>query len=244
MSPAGAPAFLACLLLLPQAAEAAHLCHPFSEFGKPMKRCEDNYVLGSEALTCVERFYKYVQDGKLTIKKDLDQQVARMRKQQSDSYDRADTGYKHTQQILKALIAEGEYGKSVVDGYFDELFFPEDWDEPSVTGMSTAEYLAKEPCFAIPKSVIGDSQKMIAKIIADLGAVDLSSGTKQQTSATRSEHGQSLTGGAVAKTKGQAAPKPVPAGKTPPAASDITGSGKAIDEANKAKARIQRPNNK
>lgn len=224
--------------LLGTSSQAAVLCPPFSSFQKPVKRCEDNFVLGHQALTCVEKYYSHVEKGKAKIDAQLKQQVEKMKKMQSDSYDRADAGYQKTQAELKQLIADGDLAKLAVDSYLPELFMPEDYDQPQHTGMTTEFYLSTEPCYATPKSAITDAQEMIAQIIADLKAVDLTAGVKKDGSQDRSQNTHDLTKGAVSNTHAPA-PKPIPAGNSAKSASDLTGTQKAKEDAAKAKALIQ-----
>jgi hypothetical protein len=230
---------LACSigLLVSEARAATPLCHPFSTFGKPLARCEDNFVVSEEALNCVDYYYKHVEAGKLKVKKIFDEQIAKMKKEQSDSFDRTDEGYARAQKEVNDLIATGALARTVVDGYFDEMYFPEDYDEPSVTGMSSEEYLATEECFAGPKKAIQEGQRMIDTIMADLKAMNLSAAKKESKSEKRSVNVQAITPKALPTTKGQgsAAPRvPASAGKSQNGASDITNTQKAIEDAKTA----------
>jgi len=235
--------FFALSSLLSSTAEATNLCHPFSAFKKKLGRCEDNYIVADEALNCLGYYYKHVEAGKLRVKKVFDEQIKKMKDKQSDSFDRTDEGYERARKEIQNLIADGVLARAVVDSYYAEMYFPEDYNMPSVTGMSTEKYLASEECFANPKLVLTKTQVMIDTIVNDLKAIDLSSSKKEAKSQTRSKNVQVLTPSSVSNTKAQGAavsPK-VPAGTSPKSASDISGAKKAIEDAAKAKALVNQP---
>jgi hypothetical protein len=226
---------LALSLLAAEAGAATPLCHPFSSFGKVLGRCEDNYVVLEEAVNCAEYYEKHVEAGTKKVQKVFEEQLAKMKKQQSDSFDRTDEGYARAQKELDDLIATGKLARSVLDGYFDEMYFPEDHDAPEVTGMSTEEYLANEECFADPKKGIQETQRLVDLMMRDLEAMKTATARKETSSEKRSVNVKAVTPNkAVANTKGNGGAERVPAGKSQNGASDLTGTKEAIEGAKNA----------
>jgi hypothetical protein len=203
---------------------SAGICHPFSDFGKPISRCEDNLALSESAMNCVDDLERHIEAGKVKIQKLLAAQVEKMKKQQSDSFDRSSVSYQEVQKVLNRLIADSEQAKADVDSYISELFLPEDYDQPKITGMSTKDYLASEPCYATPETIITGSSELISTMLGDLKATNLAALEKEAKSSDRSDkvHNASPTQTPILRGKAASAPK-LKSGKSKPAASDVTG---------------------
>jgi hypothetical protein len=172
--------------------EAIAFCPPFSALKREIAFCEDNFFLGNQALSCLEQYTKHVKSGQERVRRTLLAELAKMQNQQSGNFNTADASYQKAQRELERLIAAGNQAKLAVDGYLAELYFPEDWDEPSVLGQSSEDYLNSTPCFASSKRAITTASSLIAGMISDLQKTNLVAGSKQQSSAGYSDKVQVL----------------------------------------------------
>jgi hypothetical protein len=122
------------------------------------------------------------------------------------------------------LIADGELAKKAVDSYSPVLFLPEDYDQPEITGISTKEYLASEPCYATPNTIISGSSDLLQEMIDDLKKTDVAALGKQASSDDRSNKVQNANpsqgGLQTGHATGNAGPK---AGSSANPGSDVTG---------------------
>ncbi len=217
---------------------SAALCHSFADFGKKVKRCEDNFVLADSAMNCVDAYGNAIELGNRKIQKLLATQVSQMKEKQSGTYNTSDTSYQKVRDELNRLIAEGEAAKAAAQSMLDEIFYPEDLDNEDILGMSSEDYLATEPCFAPAKFAMENSVNLIQKMINDLRKTEVSSGIKENTSEHRSDNVQALTAPVISKAKGKSgAPNMGNRPKNSP--SDLTGTQKAIEDKNKGAAIIQ-----
>lgn len=170
------------VFLWPAVSSGASVCGPFSSFNRQIKRCEDNFLLSKEAMKCVQRFDEKIQAGQVKVQKILQKHIDAMAREQSDSYATTDTSYSDARKELGKLISEGQEVKIALATYLAVMQFPEDLDNPNVTGMSAATYMAQEPCFATPKKIIIGSSDLVEKMINDLKKSDSSAGLKALSS--------------------------------------------------------------
>lgn len=177
------------------ASDALAFCPVFGSMDREISRCEDNFLLGNQAVACLEQYTQRVKDGQAKIRRTLEAELAKLQSQQNASFDTAYANYQDAQHELERLASEGIQTQLAVDGYMGELFFPEDWDNPSITGQSVSEYLNSSPCFASPKRAIATSSQLIAKMVSDLRQTSLTAGQKKQTSGTSSDKVQVLDRG-------------------------------------------------
>lgn len=208
----------------------AGVCTLFDAGNFTLENCEDNARLSQAALDCTQAYYKRVQAAQADVLRKFEEQVKAQKEMQSDSYDRAQEGYKNARKQLQDLIAEGKMARASVDDLYLNFYFPEDYDEPEHTGMEPREYLSSQSCYAQPEQIMLKCQKMIDKIMADLAATEQAAFGKQNSSGTRSVKVQALDKNkAVSQTKGESTGKL--RGKSRVPASDITGiKPKGADE--------------
>ena len=195
-----------CLLLAPLHASAgAPVCLDISAVEEPTN-CDDNEALGNEALSCVRKYYNYVQASQMEILAKFEAEIAKMKDEQSDTYNRSQSGYDETRKKLDALINDGQAARAAVNSLSDNLMFPEDYDQPAFTGMSKEQYLATEDCYAVPTRVMNQSKAMIDKIMNDLSSVEQTALGKENKSQNRSAEVQIIVPNQMAaKTKGKGA---------------------------------------
>ena len=203
---------------------AAHFsCPGIASF--PVENCDDNERLGREALQCARRYRDHVQKAQAEIYQEFQAQIAQLKEMQSDTFDRTSAGYKEARQRLEILIADGLVARTAVDELQAGMIFPEDYDQPAVTGMSTEEYLRSEACYAIPQKVMLQCQAVIDKMMGDIRATETAMFGKQGRAQARSSRVQRIEQSReAAHTKGRGPEdKRVPGGKSRAPASDITG---------------------
>jgi hypothetical protein len=145
-----------------------------------------------------------------------------MQDQQSGSYQTSDAAYADAKNQLLNLIANGLQAHAAVTEYLAEMKFPDDYEQPSVTGMSSEEYLKMEPCFSAPLEVIEGSKDLIGKMLADLEKSAVAAGVKAQVSQGREGNVGSLNQNSVKSGKIGTSGK-APVGKKI-RASDISGT--------------------
>lgn len=216
------PLFLLSILAISGVAEAANFCPGVSQFKRPIKSCEDNFSLGDAAMNCIEKFEASIQVGQSKVKSMLSAQVNKMKDQQSGSYQTSDASYNDAKNQLLNLIANGLQAQAAVTEYLAEMKFPDDYEQPSVTGMSSEEYLKQEPCFSAPLEVIEGSKDLIGKMVADLEKSAIAAGLKSQASQGHEANVGSLKN-APLKTGGVGDSGKAPVGKKI-RSSDITGT--------------------
>jgi hypothetical protein len=210
---------------------AAEFCPSFASLKKPVKSCEDNFGLGDAAMNCIEKFESAIKVGQAKLQIALKAKVANMNSQQSGSYNTTDSSYENTKRDLLLLIANGLQAKAAVSEYLSELHFPEDYEQPAVTGMSSEDYLNQEPCFSAPREVIAGSNELIGKMVADLEKTAIAVGFKEKTSESRSTNVGVVKGAAVVgkeKINNSKVPAATPKGKDI-RSSDISGTKEKKD---------------
>lgn len=208
-----------------RAASVPFTCATYATIPFPMLDCDDNEKLGREALSCVQAYYDHVQKAQGDVLKKFQAQVAKLKDQQNDSFDRTQAGYEDARKQLDKLLIDGAIARAAVDDLYLNMSFPEDYDEPETTGMSREKYLASQDCYAIPQRVMLQSQAMIDKMMNDLRATQAAMLGKQDGAQARSADVQALerrrepahTSGQGAGTVG------IGAGRSRTPASTITG---------------------
>lgn len=220
---------------------AAAPCAGFEALDLKMGRCEDNAELGEAALACVRAYRDKVKAAQAEVLNKFQAEIEKMKREQSDSFDRTQAGYENARKTLRALIAEGHQAHHAVEDLYYNLYFPSDADNPDITGKSHDHYLESEECFATPRNVLNQSKAMIVHMRTQLEQLEQMALGKQNHSGTRSVNVQALepprkAGNTVGQGSGKA-----PAGRHPAQSSDISGTKKAIDDAKKGGAKANEP---
>lgn len=210
------------LLFVPALAEAS-FCPTFADLKKPIKTCDDNFSLGDVAMDCIEKFETAIRVGQSKVKFLLNQKTGQMKQQQSGAYNTSDASYEDAKKHLMQLIANGLQARSAVKEYLAEMQFPEDYEQPQVTGMSSEEYLKQETCFSAPLEVIQGSEELIGKMVTDLEKSAVAAGFLEKTSEGRTTNMGSLNQAGVGQQNRNSGPSKIPTGKQI-RSSDISGT--------------------
>jgi hypothetical protein len=183
------------LFIVTSGSSAYALCLPFAATKTNILRCEDNFQLGHMADQCLSLLTREVTAHKQNAASfsATDSQQGAMNENKA--------ALARAMNQLDELILKGESAKLAVSTYGNNLFMPEDYDNPKLTGMSTAKYLATVQCYAVPNRVIREDAEMIELMLSDLKKVRASASVKSSTSAGQAEK---LGSGVTA---------PLPAGK-------------------------------
>ncbi len=232
---------LIALLLFSSSVQAAAPCAGFAALDLKMGRCEDNAELGEAALACVREYRARVQKAQTEVLNNFQAELEKMKKEQSDSFDRTQSGYEKARKTLQSLIQQGRNAHLAVEDLYYNLYFPSDSDAPEITGKSPEEYLDSEECFATPRNVLRQSKRMIEKMTNDLVQLEQAALGKQNHSGLRSTHVQAIepprkTSGTYGKGSGKA-----PGRRAPSSTSDISGTKKAIEDARKGSGTAGQP---
>ena len=156
------------LLLLTVPAQGALVCPTFSALKMRMDRCEDNFVIAGKADACLSQYIFSVQAGKSAAQKLLTAVVSKSKSEQGDLYKTSGQTLDLGAAEIEKLILQGVQAKLAVESLLDNIFFPEDYDNPELIGMSTTEYLAKEPCYATPRKVMTEDGELLGLMVEDL----------------------------------------------------------------------------
>ena len=210
-------------LLYSPFAEAAIVCPSMLDSKKPLTRCEDNFALANSAMDCVDRFDAAIRTTKAKLEKLLKARVKAVKEtNQATVFNESDASYREVRDELKTLILDGAVAALATQFMLDNLFYPEDFDNPETTGVTPELYLKREPCFAAPKYAMQNSVLLIRKMQMDLKKLETAAGLNETSSETRAVQVQGVSETLpVAGTHGKGAETPKRKPKNTP--SDITG---------------------
>lgn len=204
--------------------QAATYCPPFAKTNIRADHCEDNYLLGTSADNCLSAYMNDLKAGKAKVQKILDANAAQAKSEQNAIYKASGVNFDQANKELAQLILSGTAAKLSVDSYLNNIFMPEDYDNPEVTGMSTAAYLAKEPCYATPHKVMSEDSQMLAFMLDDLKATQADIQEKSKTVKNSSADMNSVGNGpSISKTVKKSDPNFI-YGKDKNVESDVTKS--------------------
>ncbi len=211
-------------LFLASSSWAGLNCPLFAALPFPVQNCDDNAKMGQVALNCERSYRKQVKKAQAEVLAKFQDQIAKMKKQQSDSFDRTQAGYEEARKRLDDLVAEGSVARASVDDLLANIAYPEDYDEPELTGKSAQDYLASQHCFSIPEHVFQQSQQIIDKVMSDLKATREAMLGSQNAAGSASSKVQQMGGvSAVRNSKGTGSGSKIGGTSSNPA-SDITGT--------------------
>lgn len=149
-------------VLLAFTIQARAACPTFSDLKMNVEICEDNFILGKKADSCLDQITKEISGIKPIVEKAMEKSA------QNNSMQEASSVYSKALTELNRLILLGEASKAAVDSYMAQIYMPEDSDKPSLIGMSTEQYLKKEPCYATPHKVMKEDSDMLQILVLDL----------------------------------------------------------------------------
>ena len=221
-------AFLFALLFPLQAVAAGdgfpeHFCAPAKLIQPANERCEDNDIFIQAAEKCLKRLRAEVSREGETVKRFFS---TGPKDKQSQTYAESQVDHRNASLRLARLIRLTKKTAHEVDAYFDAVFYPIDYEMPSVNGGDPNAYVMSQPCY-------GDTMRSLDSIMNDIVRVG-----RELTSAKLAADGinrrlvgsdQKIDNIAPSAVRGgkqaSGAPRParVPAGKQKQRGSTITG---------------------
>lgn len=169
-------------------------CPSFRDLKHPITTCEDNFELSNAALDCLDLFTSHVKAGQARVRLQLQAELANLKTDQNGNFVGAEASYRKAQIEMQRLANDGILAKQALETYMAEMFFPDDWDQPKVTGMESAAYLASTACFASPRRALMSSQKLVSNMVTDLIKTNFAAGQKQGVASSHSQKSQNLQG--------------------------------------------------
>lgn len=253
-----APALLfSCLFQSPFAAEAAKAppleCLDAEQLNSKVQGCEGNSLYGEAALSCMQKFRALVKDrtkGAAAQMKANAKDLAKEGAGQSQNFAGAEADYAVSQATLGELIEAGKLVSKQMDSYLDNIVFPEDFDAPEELIGDPVAFLDNSGCYSENRdgieNLLDDLDDEIANLekakslsVGKLGVSNSREGL--QNTINQSVNGRSATVKNPAKTAAPGAPAPTAkGGKQAAGASDLSGTKKAIEDARKGAATIQK----
>lgn len=147
---------------LPAAAEAGFYCaDPSLVRRNTGEDCMNNEYVSEAAVLCLEKLEGEIQKAKSTTTVAGAAHLAASRSSQEGREKNAAVDFGFSKETLDGLIRHARQAQEEVI-YLDqsELVYPEDYDEPEVTGMDTATYLKTTPCY-------GENHEVITHVLED-----------------------------------------------------------------------------
>jgi hypothetical protein len=227
---------LALVAFHPGFAEAARYCADPVEISNRARNCGDNEDFSGAAVECLEKFEKAIETQKAAMAVNMAAKGAASAKSQAGKQNNAMLDYMLSKEALNLLIDQAKKAQTETAAYYDQVVWPEDWDEPKITGPDFDAFLNSDPCYK-------DNRDMIANVLGDFDnyiaqleeARDLSSNMQKATSGKETSM-DSLSAGVTAEGKkatGPKAPDTKVSGKSPKKASNITGVEEDAKKRNK-----------
>lgn len=220
-------AFLALLPATTLAAPPVFACRGLAGLKENAESCRDNKTFGQAGLDCYNALQRAIQARAAAAKAQMAaSNVAKIDNagnQQNHNFQGAHADYGISQDALTELIANARLAHGSVDGYLNNIIFPEDFDAPEELIGDMFEFIDSEPCYNENRLGLEDLKKRIEKNIKELEAAKAASLARANVSGHRETHTGSLTQPVAHGAAGIGAGTPVPSGHARNPASSITG---------------------
>lgn len=229
----------AVFALLPATALAAPpalTCPGLAALKENANSCRDNITFGQAGLDCYNALQRAIQARAAAAKSQLAAsnalKIDKAGNQQNHNFQGANADYGISQDALTELIASAKLAHGSVDGYLNNIIFPEDFDAGEEIIGDMIEFIDSEPCYNENRLGLEDLKKRIEKNIRELEAAKAASLARANVSGHRDTNTGSLTAPVAHGTAGIGAAAHVPSGPSRNPASSITGVRE--DEAKRA----------
>lgn len=159
---------------------------------------------------------------------------------QNEIFGAGKTGYELALASHQYQLKLSEMAAYEIDGYFDHLEWPDEWDND--------ETLMKEPCYrdayqgmdSLLSKLEDELDALDEKIVQDKALLGSTSTRKTGVGADSANPESSLIGKAGGKAQPDKLPVKKKSGQSPVKPNDITGTNKAIEDAKKGAATTQK----
>lgn len=159
---------LSFLSIQPEAALAARVCMnpagPISEANS----CADNLVFADAAVECLERLEGQIKAQTGALGAGLDALGSKAVGSQAGKQKNSVLDYKLSAASLDILIGMAKDAQKETAVYLDSVVWPEDSDNPEITGPDFEAFLNSDPCYKDNKDVIARVMNDFDVYIAEL----------------------------------------------------------------------------
>ncbi len=205
-------------------AQAARYCDSPAVLNKKVKDCNDNEIFAGAAVECLEKFEKAVGVGKAAVTKGMAAKAKASHASQSDKQKNSMLDYALSAASLDALIKLGEQAQTETAKYYDSVVWPEDFDEPQVTGPDLDAFLNSDPCYKDNRDLIANVLEDFDSQLNQLREARDAAKTLEKAAGGRKTSLDSVGAGAVSSGKKGKLPVAKGKKKSKKDASDVTGT--------------------
>ncbi len=211
------------IILVSGSARGASYCHEASVVAAQFEDCGDNEYVSEAAILCLQKIEAEVKSAQAVVSTSAAANAARSKKSQTGKQNNAMKDYNFSKETLDTLIARAKGAQDEVLAYEPLLKYPEDYNEPEITGMTPEAYLQNTACYQDNRNVLDTVLREMDYVIFDLEhardvSEDLSGATNQNQSGLESVNASRAAGQTAGK--GTAQKK----GSSQNSQSDITGT--------------------
>jgi hypothetical protein len=135
-----------------------HFCAPAAVIEPVSERCEDNDIFTKSAETCLKRLRGEVNREGEAVKRFFSKGP---KDKQSQNFAESQVDHANASLRLARLIRLAKKTALEVDTYFDAVYYPIDYDVPSVNGGDPRGFVMGQPCY-------GDTVKSLDSIMQDI----------------------------------------------------------------------------
>lgn len=215
-----------------QAANALPLvfaCKPLGGLKDNVESCEENGQYGDAGKACLNALQKSIQARAAAAKAAMSAShvavVDKAGNAQHRNFQGANADYLITDDALAESIKNAKAAHAAVDGYLNNIIYPEDFDAPASLIGDMIAFLDKSPCYNDNRLGLEGVKKKIEKQIQELEQAKAASLARADVSAGRNTTQGSIQNNVIENGVASAAPRanggPQGAARTP--ASSITG---------------------
>ncbi len=219
------------------ASAAVRYCADPADLHAKAQDCSDNELFSGAAVECLEGIEKAIEMQKAAVSANLASKGAASKANQAGKQNNAMLDYALSKDVLNLLIAQAKAAQLEAAGFYDNVIWPTDWDEPKITGKNFDAFLNSDGCYK-------DNRDMIASVLANFDtyiaqleeARDVAEKMQKATSGKETSMVSLTTGvtGTKAATGAPAAKLPkTKTGKSDKPASSITGVEEDAKKRNK-----------
>jgi hypothetical protein len=204
-------------------AHAARQCEDPAVVNARVADSTENEYFAEAAVLCLMKFEKALEVSKATVAAKSAVNAAKDSATQASKQNNAMLDYKLSKDSLDRLIAQAKQAQEETAEYFDSVVWPEDFDEPEITGPDLDAYLNSDPDYKDNRDLIANVLSDFYTYIAELEAAR--DGSEQLEAATSGNQStMSSLGTSSVSAKPTKAAAPAPTKKDKQRQSDITGT--------------------
>lgn len=210
----------------PDPAQASMVCASLESLASEANDCTDNIVFAEAAVECLEKLEGAIDAQKKAVSADMKKLGNQAKSTQAAKQANSMLDYRLSKATLERLIGMAKDAQRETSGFLDSVMWPEDSDNPDITGPDFEAFLESDSCYKDNKDVITSVLKDFDDHIADLEKAKEVSQTLEASTQGRETSMDSLVPGTMSAkpTRAVASPNLGKGKKKPkPGKSKITG---------------------